>query len=162
MKINNLFKKVWALALLLVPMAAMADAVQYLVVTEKGGQETVFALAESPALTLESGNLKVACGTTTLEKSLDEILKYSFAETDANAIDEAVTDESGNSFEMRAGMVIFKGLAAGSNVSIMTVDGKLVAHITASADGRAVADLNGLGNGVFIMKTNNGSYKIKR
>ena len=158
---KNLFRKLFFFSLMLVPCSVLADAVQYLVVTEKGGQETTFALAEKPVVTMQEGMMRVEASSTTFEKALEEIAKYSFSETgNDNGIGETKATNAGKAVNMAAGTVSFAGLTAGSKVVVFTTDGKVVGSATASTDGTAMLDLNGLGNGVFVVTTEGGSYKV--
>ena len=53
------------------------------------------------------------------------------------------------------------GLQAGSRVDIVTLDAKVVKSLKANTDGTVDINFSELPNGVLIIKTQKGSFKIK-
>ena len=75
-----------ALVALLLPLSAMADTVECLVLTESNGTVSKFALAESPVVTYSGSDMVVTCSGQTLTLGL-EGLKLSFGEMETTSID---------------------------------------------------------------------------
>ena len=75
-------------------------------------------------------------------------------------IDEVNTDQE--SLDYKNGILVMRGLKAGSVVSIYSLDGKLQQSITVPRDGFYRRSLASLQSGVYIVKANSLSYKIMK
>ena len=60
-----------------------------------------------------------------------------------------------------AGMSV-EGLRAGDRVAVYTIDGKAVSSSQANADGSAALKLDGPRGSVYIVRTPNKTFKIKK
>ena len=129
-------------------LTSSAQIVQYLVLTQAGGEVGRFALADTPVITFADGNLVVTCGEATLTVNM-EGLKSSFED-----VSTAITAPS-------FAHSTFEGLKAGDTVTIYTLDGKKIGTAQADGEGRAGVDLSPYGRGIYILRTPRMSIKIK-
>ncbi|MDO4160612.1 MAG: hypothetical protein Q4D41_09175 [Prevotellaceae bacterium] len=157
--------KAFALLLLLLScpdMRADSEAVKHLVITEKGGTETTFALSTNPVITIESNSLTVTTESeSTITVSLADVASYNVQDLVPTGIEKAVATPEGIKTTMSDGKATISGLKEGAHVQVYTLDGKMVSVVKASADGNVTVNLSSLQNGtVYILKTPNASYKI--
>ena len=135
-----------------------AKAQQYLVLTQSDGSQVEFALTDNPVITLEGGNLVVTCGDQQVSTSLEGT---SYAFTDTPSAIEQVSNEAQPEARVTFGQVAFTGLKAGSHVAVYSLDGQQVLSVTASEEGRAAADLSALPRGIYVVKAQGKSLKVK-
>lgn len=150
------------LVALLLPLSAMADTVECLVLTESNGTVSKFALAEAPVVTYSGSDLVVTCSGQTLTVGL-EGLTLTFGEMEATRI-EAVKGgvKDADRLQYSFGEASFEGLNPGALVSVYSIDGKMVTKVKADQDGRASVSLMGLPNGVYVLRTPSKSFKVKK
>ena len=149
------------LVALLLPLSAMADTVECLVLTESNGTVSKFALAEAPVVTYSGSDMVVTCGDQTMTVGL-EGLTLTFGEMETTRI-ETVKDgvKDADRLQFSFGEASFEGLTPGALVSVYAIDGKMVTKVKADQDGRASVSLMGLPNGVYVLRTPSKSFKIK-
>lgn len=150
------------LVALLLPLSAMADTVECLVLTENNGTVSKFALAEAPVVTYSGSDMVVTCGDQTMTVGL-EGLKLTFGEMETTRI-ETVKDgvKDADRLQFSFGEASFEGLTPGALVSVYAIDGKMVTKVKADQDGRASVSLMGLPNGVYVLRTPSKSFKVKK
>ena len=156
-KIVNLL----ALVALLLPLSAMADTVQCLVLTESNGTVSKFALADAPVVTYSGSDMVVSCGAQTMTVGL-EGLTLTFGEMETTRIEtvkDVITDPDRLQFSF--GEASFEGLTPGALVSVYSIDGKMQTKVKADQDGRASVSLMSLPKGVYILRTPTKTFKIK-
>ncbi|MBQ4296013.1 MAG: hypothetical protein II755_10570 [Prevotella sp.] len=161
MKKKRLLQLTATLALLLLPltgvMAQGSDAVKCMVLKQSDGTVSSFALREAPMVSYEDANIVVSCGEQTFSTPLAGIDTWTFE--DIPTAIQAIPDESGKpSFSYGT----ISGLAPGSAISIHSIDGKTLRSLKADSHGHATIDLSQWGHGVFIVRTPNHSFKIKK
>jgi hypothetical protein len=151
-----------ALAALLLPLSAMADTVECLVLTESNGTVSKFALAEAPVVTYSGSDMVVTCGDQTMTVGL-EGLTLTFGEMETTRI-EAVKDgvKDADRLQFSFGEASFEGLTPGALVSVNSINGKMVTKVKADQDGRASVSLMSLPNGVYVLRTPSKSFKVKK
>lgn len=142
------------------------ETVNYLLVTDKGGTETAFALDYQPVIKLADGSLTVNISAETkLTVALDDVLNYKFvAKKDIpTAIKQVIDKAVRGNMSVHGGVAYFTELKGNARVSVYTVDGKQLTSVTADGNGNATIDLNTLGNGkVYILRMPNAGYKISK
>ena len=134
----------------------LADGVRFLVVNGKDGTKTTFALADNPKVSCKSGELTIIAGSRTFTLGLADVQNYLFAE-EPTGIENIIKD---GSVKMENGCVVFRGLNAGSTVSVYLQDGRLIKESKTDADGNAIVDLSNLPKGVLIIHSNKTDIKI--
>ena len=151
-----------ALIALLLPLTAMAENVQCLVLTESSGAVSKFALTDAPVVTYSGSDMVVTCGDQTLTVGL-EGLTLTYDEMEVTGID-VVKDSTADPdrLQFSFGEADFEGLQSGALVSVYSIDGKMITRVKADNEGRANISLSNLPSGVYILRTPSKSFKIKK
>lgn len=146
---------------MLLPLAAWADTVQCLVLTEANGTVSKFALKDAPVVTYSGSDLLVSCSDQELTVALEGLV-WTFGEMEATLIDEVIgkQDDAARP-QFSFGEARFEGLQPGSMVHVYSLDGKALSTVKADGDGRVSVSLGNLPRGVYILRTPTRSFKIK-
>lgn len=130
-----------------------------LVITAMDGTQSKYLLDEMPQVRIEKPYLVISAGGASVSLPLEKLqhMHYEKATDEATAIEEVVmTDEKGSREH-----IDFSNLPADANVSIYTLDGKLVQALR--PNGRALSlPLDALQSGIYLMKVNDVTYKIQK
>ena len=166
---------VWSLMLtavfLTAPTRLSAETidVQYLVLTQQDGSTAKFALTDYPVLTFNEANeLVVTCQQEVLTVDIQSLTSYDIIteqeEQKTTAIGSIrMNDDVTPSRPIIAfGEASFSNLKAGQHITVYTIDGKVVKTVTAAQDGTASVQLSTLPKGVYILRSPQGSVKVKR
>ena len=146
---------------MLLPLAAWADTVKCLVLTEANGTVSKFALTDAPVVTYNGGDLIVSCSDQELTVSLEGLV-WTFGEMEATRIDEVIGKQDDNARpQFSLGEAKFEGLQPGSMVRVYSLDGKALSTVKADGDGRVSVSLGNLPKGVYLLRTPTRSFKIK-
>ncbi len=145
-------KKIFILFLwLLLPQVLMAK-VNAVVVHQTNGTKTVFLLADAPVVTYSGNTLVLRTATKEASMPVEDIENVTFEDYSVpTLIDEATITSDG---------ILFRQLAAGSEVRIYTVDGKTVSTLKADSSGVVALDLSALPKGVLIIRTPDTTIKV--
>jgi len=138
-------------------IGALADNVRYLVLTQHDGSVSSFALNESPVIKTTGNQLTITTSQEKITVAMTEVKNYSFSVEAPSSLEQIGSDRVQH---FAAGEASFSQLQAGSNVLVLSADGKVICDIKASDTGTAHINLNQLGKGIFIIRTSNGSYTI--
>lgn len=151
-----------ALVALLLPLSAMAESVQCLVLTESNGAVSKFALTDAPVVTYSGSDMVVSCGDQTMTVGL-EGLTLTFGEMETTRI-ETVKDgvADADRLQFSFGEASFEGLTPGALVSVYSIDGKMQTKVKADQDGCASVSLMSLPKGVYILRTPTKSFKLRK
>ncbi len=130
-----------------------------LVVTAMDGTTTKYLLDGMPQVRIEKPYLVISSEVGSVSLPLENLkhMHYEKATDEATAIEEIkVFDEKGGSER-----IDFSNLPADANVSIYTLDGKLVQALR--PNGRALSlPLGSLQSGIYLVKVNDVTYKIQK
>ena len=164
MKKKALIRAIALLALLLLPAQALLarvaeEDVTCMVLTLTDGTVNRFALTGNPTVTYEGENLVVSAGEEQFTTALSGISQLTFEQV-PTGISEMVEESPKPVFT--PGQARFEGLKPHATVSIHTIDGKMLSSTRANEDGAVSIDLGTLPQGVYILRTPNQSYKIKK
>ena len=145
-------KKIFILFLwLLLPQVLLAK-VNAVVVHQTNGTKTVFLLADAPVVTYSGNTLVLKTSTKEASMPVEGIENVTFEEYSVpTLIDEATITSDG---------ILFRQLAAGSEVQVYTVDGKTVSTLKADGSGVVALDLSALPKGVLIIRTPDTTIKV--
>lgn len=146
-------------AMLFLPSLLMAGAVQYLVLTRNNTEVAKFSLNDTPVITFSGDDLVVTCNGEEKLKTSMEGLKNSFESVETGIQD--IESEEPAKPRFIFGEAILEGLKSGDPITVYTLDGKVVSHTTANANGSATINISNLGKGIFILRTPSQSIKIK-
>ncbi len=152
------------LTLLLLPaqvlLARVAEEnVTCMVLTLNDGTVNRFALTDMPMVTYEGENRVVSTGDEQFTTALSGIKQLSFEQV-PTGISEMIEESPKPVFT--PGQARFEGLKTHATVSIYTFDGKMLSSMKANDEGSVSIDLSTLPQGVYILRTPNQSYKIKK
>lgn len=151
MKISN-FKRALAAGILIASglMAVRADEAR-LIITTKSGTTAEFLIADSPVITYQDNLLTVTGGGSEISVEADAVGSFDFVSSEGSGVETVTVDGSR-----------FSGLRPGSAVHVYTADGRLAATFIADDSESASVDLSGLAPGVYIVRTPDASFKIKK
>lgn len=166
---------VWSLMLtavfLTAPTRLSAETidVQYLVLTQQDGSTAKFALTDYPVLTFNEANeLVVTCQQEVLTVDIQSLTSYDIIteqvekETTAIATIQANDGTIPSRPTIAFGEATFSNLKAGQRITVYTIDGRVVNTVTVTKDGTASVQLNSLPKGVYILRSPQGSVKVKK
>lgn len=160
MKLRSVILK----ALLLLPCAvwsmgaSVQEAKQYLALYI-GGEAVFIALADNPVITYSGDVLHIATDAgEAIDVGVEDISRGLFTTT--QEIPTSLTQLVADGPQLRRGVLLLDRLKAGSTVELLTVDGKVVAHTVANADGQAVVNLSRHPKGAYLLRTATQTFKI--
>lgn len=160
MKQKSLLKILALLALLLssaLPMAA--ESVNALVVELKDGTKMTFVLQEKPEVKFAGPELKVVSETSETSFPLGDVLRFSYSKADWDGIAAA---EAKRGVTMEDGVLVLSQLRKNAKVGVYATDGKLVKDLTAPNEGTYRLNLSSLTKGVYLVKVDKVTYKIRK
>ena len=152
---KELLKLLLACGLMMSPLLGFANAEPKVVVETNAGSSYEFYISDNPRITYQD-NLLVIKNEKDLSVSVEaaDVKVFKFYSSDNTAIDGV---EIGGNFGSR-----MSGLKAGSSVNVFTPDGKSVQRTTVGKDGNAEIDFTQMPKGVYVVKTEKGSFKIQK
>ncbi len=150
------------IAFLLLPgsLQAANSNEQLLVLTQTDGNVSKFALADEPVITYSGNDIVVTCGDAVLQTSMANVESVTFEKGEPTSISEMRTKDVTPSFSFNTAS--FEGLQAGAAINVFSIEGKMVSSSKADAEGKASIDMGNLPTGVYILRTPNKSFKIKK
>ena len=152
-----LSRLLFACGLLMLPLLAHGNSEPKVVVRTNSGGVYEFIIADNPTITFQD-NLLVIGNEKGLSLSVnaEEVAGFDFVPSDDSSLSVDVINHSGR---FRS---LFSSLEEGSTVDVLTLDGKILERVAIGADGKAEMDFTRLPNGVCIIRTGKGSFKIKK
>lgn len=149
-------KLFFTLSMLLLSVAASAQYTKSIRLWADDDTDVMFALSRALTLRFDNQELIASDGTQSLTISLDKV-KIEYSTEDVTAIDAPQTQE-GPSLEN--GAIVFRGMKAGQQVRVYSLDGKLLMKIPIEKDaGLARLVLSTLPKGISIIQA--GKYNMK-
>ena len=164
MKKKTFIRAFALLTLLLLPAQTLfarvaEENVTCMVLTLTDGTVNRFALTDTPKVTYEGENLVVSTGDEQFTTAFSGISQITFEQV-STGISEMVGESQKPVFT--PGQARFEGLKNHATVSIYTVDGKMLSSVRANEEGTVSIDLSTLPQGIYVLRTPNQSYKIKK
>lgn len=133
-----------------------ADGVRFLVVNGKNGAKATFALADEPIVKCKDGTLTVDSDKQHFTLNLADVQNYLFS-SDGTAIRDVVKE--GN-VTMEDGLIIFKGLKAGTRIGIYLQDGRMAKECKTDKKGTISISLSELPKGILLLHAGEMNIKI--
>ncbi len=137
----------------------------YLIVWTGENAKHSYALSEKPELTMENGVFTLTTTTTTVTYNAAEVLKFTLGDIDGNP----VTDDIGGieakaepNVDRHGDRLYFTDCKPNSPIRIYNMGGQLVDTQRTDDDGQAEISLSGLKAGVYILKSDNITFKITK
>ena len=137
-------------------ITAKATAGKSLFVTFNDGQKVEFALATTPEVTFGNDQMTIKTTETTASYELWKVSTFTYGATSTGI----KTIEANDNFAMEGNSIIIDG--TNNKVSSFALDGKTVHLSPITTDSKTIINLDGLTQGVYIIKINNKSIKIAR
>ncbi|MBR3091597.1 MAG: T9SS type A sorting domain-containing protein [Bacteroidaceae bacterium] len=134
---------------------------QWLVVWQKSGEKTYIELTDEPVTTFEDMQLVIRTSRTTAAFPLEDVLRYTF-EGVMTAINAPKLKTGEIVFRQHAADMTFDGLADGTEVSLYSMDGKLLHTQSARSSLQTVVSLAGYPSGTYIVKVGHATYKFMK
>lgn len=150
-------KLFFTLSMLLLSVVASAQYTKSIRLWADDGTDMMFALSRALTIRFDNGQLIASDGTQSLTISLDKV-KIEYSTEDVSGID-ALQTQDGPSLE--DGAIVFRGMKAGQQVRVYSIDGKLLTTIPIEKDaaGQARLVLSTLPKGISIIQA--GKYNMK-
>ena len=126
-----------------------------LIITLSDNTTQTFVLSTLPQITMANNKMTILAGATTAEYDLYKIKTFIFSGTTSirNIEDNSEIKTEGNK-------IIIEGTNA--NVRIFSIDGKSTTIKTTNTSNSTVIDISSLNSGVYIIKANDKTVKIKK
>lgn len=134
---------------------------QSLVLTMRDGSVTQFALQEEPVVTYSGGDMVVTCGESVLTTSMQDVLSCTF-DNNITGITKLPAHENDEQSVFNFSNMTVEGLKTGTQVSVYTIDGKMISQMKANESGRASIDIAGQRGTIYIVRTPKKTFKIKK
>lgn len=152
---GGLLKLLLACGMMMSPLLGFAFSEPKVVVETTAGSAYEFYIADNPRISYQD-NLLVIQNDKGLTVSVEaaEVKSFRFYSSDVTAI-------KGIEMNGQFGSKLM-GLKAGSDVKVFAIDGKSIQSTTVGNEGNAEIDFSQLPTGIYVVKTEKGSFKIKK
>lgn len=146
--------------------AISASAVDYahkLLVNKTDGTKVEYKFEDCPVASIEGDDLKISFlySEQTVLHPIADIVNLTFDKEEVNSV-EGIYTEGSVSFGLTRDLLEAAGLPAGTAVRIYDMAGALHAEGTCDADGAVSIPIASLGQGVYLVKAGNNSFKFIR
>lgn len=142
---------------LMIGMAANAQVAKTsLVINQQSGGQAIFALAESPVITVVGENLNVKSTQTEISIPISNVKNYEIKDVDGIASAQM----SEQTPKLVNGHVLFSNIKEGEQVAVYATDGRLIKSYKANSNGQVDAYLGELPHGTYIVKSPSTAIKI--
>ena len=137
------------------------NTTQRLVVWQKNGEKVYFDLAEEPKTTFEDGKLVIKTTKTTVYYHLENVLRYTY-EGEIPNVDGMKLKPGEIRFFQGKDKMAFDGLPNGQNISVYSLDGKLLKTQTSHSGQQTVISLTSYPTGTYIVKVGDATYEFQK
>lgn len=152
-------KLFFTLSLLLLSVVASAQYTKSIHLWADDSTDVMFALSRTMTIRFDDGQLIASDGKQSITISLDKV-KMEYSTEDVTAID-APQAQQGPSLE--DGAIVFRGMKAGQQIRVYSLDGKLLMTVPVGNDGKQVSiALSTLPKGICIIQAGKYSMKYRR
>lgn len=157
----------YTLLLMVIGIAAATradDTPQWCLVVESAGGETIAIGADlKPAITTNATGYELTYGDQTTVFTWAELKTLSMKKVEADVNLTPVRDlQTEPGVCIRRGQIAISGAEAGSTAAIYDTTGKRMASANVGTDGSVKLTTTSLPGGIYIVKTNKTTFKIKK
>lgn len=153
-------KKLLLYLFLLIPTAALSESDgPRLIVWQKSGEKVFYDLADAPITTFQGDLLVIQTNKTTFSYQRSNVLRYTYDRLGTTGITLQPGDREVE-MNREGDAVVFRGLKAGSIVSVYGTDGAIVAEHTADGTGAMTVSVKDQPSGVYIIRTGSETIKL--
>ena len=146
-----------SLTLMVASLAAWAEAGFY--VMDNQGVCVEYVFLDQPSWTFEGNNLVITTVESSVEYPMDDVAKIVFDDIVHTGLNEVKVDEM---IRFVNGGVELAGFAANTAVTVYNLQGQQVATYRTGKAGSLNLSLDGLDQGIYIIKANKSTIKIKK
>lgn len=156
MRKKKMLKLLLACGLLVSPVMAHAYTEPKMVVTTVAGNSYEFFIADNPTIQYKE-NVLVCQNDKGLSISVEatDVKSFQFFSSD---VDTGINHVSISSSDFGSKL---SGLNPGTKVIVASLDGKVIKSLNANDAGTIAIDFNQLPQGILVVKTEKGSFKIQ-
>jgi hypothetical protein len=148
-----------SLTLMLASMAAWAEAGFYVVTNSE--EQVGYVFTEEPVWTVEGDNLVITSLKATVEYPMSDIARIYFDEV--SEVPSGITEVQNTELIRFVGDgVELTGFAANTVITVYNLQGQQVATYRTGDAGSLNLSLDGLDQGIYIIKANKSTIKIKK
>lgn len=134
--------------------------VKGVVIETAGGQQTEYALTDTPKLTYDGSMVTLTTTKVSVYYTASNIVKVMLTDISSTGIDDV---ENGRAdIQLSNDEVRMSGLVAGEKVTLYYVNGTLHSTWKATSAGELTISLSDLKQGVYIIYANHQSFKVIR
>ena len=150
--------------LLLWLTAAGAWAQDAIVICQYDGTVAKFAFTAKPVVTYSAGELVMTTSKTSVQYPINLLRKIYFDVDDtASGVEDVDASRSEDvQFAFRDGVLVVSGGEADAVVSLYRIDGVAVGQFRLDGNGSVSIPTGSLGKGLYIVKTNQVSFKFRK
>ena len=152
-------KKILLSLLLMLAATASAWADEGVIVQTTDGEEVGYIFDNEPVFTYEGDNLVVTSADANATYPMDEVAKVYFGDIANTGVAEVANKQV---VRFVQDGVELSGFAAGTAVSVYDLNGRLVSSLRTRADGTLNVSLAACEPGIYIIKADKSTLKIKK
>lgn len=133
------------------------------VITDTNNSKVSFDFDVNPEITFKDNYLTVELDSQNVIFMFDNVRNITFSSYKVKKPDdgvEGINSDNQTGLAAIGNQLIATGMQEGGNVSIYTVDGRIVLTALAGSNGNAVIDLSSFAAGVYIAKAGNVTLKF--
>ena len=128
-------------------------------INQKDGQQFSFGFADKPVITYTENDLVLKTTKTEVQYPLSSLSKITF--TDAETGVDAIRDDNQSpALTLDDYVINITGAKAGINVSLIATDGKTIGTYKTDQDGSVSFSIADLSLGIYIIKSENLTFKV--
>lgn len=153
-------KKLCSVFLMLLASVWMVVSAQNTItVHQKDGQKVSFGFGEKPVITYTDNSLVLTTSNSQVECALSNVEKITFLDSDAT-INAVVDISKAPALSLDNYVVSIEGAKSDATVMVVGSDGKTLINTKTDSDGSVTFSIAELPDGVYVIKSENLTYKI--
>ena len=131
----------------------------YLTIQQKDGQEFSFRFEDKPVITYTATDLLLKTAKTDVQYPLETLSKLTFT-VDATGVNAVNDDIRKPTYFMNDYEISITDAKAGSTVSVIAPDGKVIGTYKTDPDGNVTISIEDLPAGLFFINSENLTFKV--
>ena len=149
------------LLLLLSVQKSIAQSPEYqcIVVETTDGERMEYLLSNNPRIVHNDATVMLTTNSVSVEYQTSNVSKVYFSDV-PTSIGNVKTEKG--QFLLQQNAVLLKGFDAGEPVALYGADGRQLWQHATDSDGQLMIPLSSLPQGIYIVNTNNQSFKVTR
>ncbi|MCQ2223506.1 MAG: T9SS type A sorting domain-containing protein [Bacteroidaceae bacterium] len=149
----------YLLTLLCMAISAIACAQNAIAIHQKNGQVAKFAFADKPEITYAGNDLLMTTSKTSVRYAMADLQKLTFDGSFTVDVEEVKADVL---FSFESNGIRINGEKPGTPFYVFDMKGSKVYQGVIDAEGRADIRMSQLPAGIYVVKTQSTSFKVKK